>query len=92
MQAMDENAMERQFTEQALRWIVAALIACVALVGIVLLVAAVMVALDPPLWMGVALGTILAVGAAAFAWLVATALASRSDSERDDPVRRIPPS
>lgn len=89
MQAMDENAMERRFAEQAARWIIAALIACVALIGIVLLVAAVVVALNPPLWMGVVVGTVLAVGAAAFAWLVASALASRSDDEREERVRRI---
>ncbi|HVL63960.1 MAG TPA: hypothetical protein VM573_02195 [Actinomycetota bacterium] len=86
---MEKNTMDRQFADQAARWVIAALIACVALIGIVLLVGALVVALDPPMWAAVVLGTGLALGAAAFAWLVASALASRDDRESDR-VRRLP--
>ncbi|HVM34824.1 MAG TPA: hypothetical protein VM784_05715 [Actinomycetota bacterium] len=90
MQMRDEAAMDKQFAGQIARWLIAGIIACVALVGIVLLVGALVVALNPPLWIAVVAGTVLAVAAAAFAWLVATALGSRSEGHDDDRVHRLP--
>lgn len=61
------------------RWGLAAVLAAVALVGLFSVVAAFVWALGPDLpgWVTTVLGAVLAVLAAAFAWVVATALRRR---------------
>lgn len=62
------------------RWVVAALVASAALMGVVILVALVALALQPPDWIQMALGGVIALGTAGFAWLVASALGSGKGS------------
>ena len=59
------------------RWTVGILVSSAAVVGILILVFLVAIALTPPTWVQVALGAALAVGGAAFAWLIAHALGQR---------------
>jgi phosphate/sulfate permease len=47
------------------------------MVGLLILLLLLAVALSPPIWVQVLLGVGLALGGAAFAWLVATALGQR---------------
>jgi ABC-type enterobactin transport system permease subunit len=54
------------------------------MVGIMILLLLIAMALEPPAWVQVLLGAWLALGGAAFAWLLASALGSRDR----DPVRR----
>jgi hypothetical protein len=63
--------------EPLLRWVVAAGIASVAIVGLLTLIVALLLylPLPPSLEMAVAIG--LVVGACAYAWMLATALGSR---------------
>jgi protein-S-isoprenylcysteine O-methyltransferase Ste14 len=70
----------------AIQWGVGCLVGAVALVGVVLLSALIAFYLQPPAWIQVALGVILALGGALLAWLVATAW-GRSSPERRPPVR-----
>lgn len=56
-------------------WVVAVLLSCAALVGVVSIVAVVVWAIgDVPGWVTVALGGGLAAGTAVFAWVIARAL------------------
>ncbi len=63
------------------RWSVGCLVAAAALVGVAILVLLVSVALQPPVWVQVALGVLLAIGGAILAWLVAAALGQASRSQ-----------
>lgn len=66
-----------------LRWVVAGVLALVALIGAMSIVAVfVWAAGDLPGWLIVALGAGLSIGTAVFAWVIASALRStdRSDS------------
>jgi hypothetical protein len=66
-----------------LRWLIAGLLALVALVGTVSVVAVfVWAANDVPAWLTLVVGGGLALGTAAFAWVVASALRSH-DRSRD---------
>ena len=60
----------------AVRWGLAGLIAIAALIGILTLVVAVVLILQPAGWIQSLLGGGLALGSGALAWLVATALGS----------------
>jgi hypothetical protein len=60
----------------ALRWGLAGLLAVAALIGILTLVVAVVLVLQPAGWIQSLLGAGLALGSGAFAWLVASALGS----------------
>jgi hypothetical protein len=60
----------------ALRWGLAGLVAFAALIGILTLVVAVVLVLQPAAWIQSVLGAGLALGSGALAWLVATALRS----------------
>jgi len=60
-----------------LRWGVGCLVASLSTVGLLILVALVAIALEPPRWVQVLLGAGLAVGGAVFAWLIASALGQR---------------
>jgi phosphate/sulfate permease len=53
------------------------------MVGILILVLLVAVALSPPTWVQVLLGVALALGGAAFAWLVATALGQKESQQQE---------
>ncbi len=64
-----------------LRWVAAGLVATAALLGSFILVALIVVALEPPVWVQMVLGVIMAAGTAFLAWLVAAAL-GRNDDER----------
>ena len=62
-----------------LRWTVGCLLGALSTVGVLILVALVAIALEPPTWVQVVLGAALAVGGAVFAWLIASALGQRRD-------------
>jgi hypothetical protein len=77
MQIADsETRIESELVGQMAKWLIAAAIACVALMGSIALLAAMVFVFEPPSWAGVVIGTTLAIGAVAFAWLVASALES----------------
>ena len=83
---------------EVVRWTLGCLVAAVAMVGVLILVLLVAIALSPPAWVQVLLGVALALGGAALAWLVATALGQKESQDRgkagrdpaDPPVRRLP--
>lgn len=93
MLVMSRDARENEIIGQMTKWLIAAFIACVALLGLFALVAALAVVFELPSWVGIVVGTVLAIGAAAFAWLVASALESgrrsRSVGNRNDGVREL---
>jgi protein-S-isoprenylcysteine O-methyltransferase Ste14 len=92
MQALDDDPIKQELIGQMTRWAVAAAIACVALMGVFALVAALLLAFDIPGWLQIVGGTLLAVGTAAFAWLVASALeSSRRHSRENQRPRRLHP-
>jgi hypothetical protein len=62
-----------------MRWVAAGIVATAALLGLVVLVAIIAYALQPPGWLQMVLGVVMAAGAAMFAWLLASAL------RKDDP-------
>ena len=55
------------------RWAVAFAVGGAATIGVVILVFLVALALQPPAWVQIVVGVVLAVGAAIFTWLVASA-------------------
>ena len=65
------------------RWTVGCLVGAAAIVGSLMLVLLVALALQPPEWVQVAAGVLLAGGGALLAWVVATAL-GRSRKRRPD--------
>lgn len=65
------------------RWTVGCLIGAASIVGSLMLVLLVALALQPPEWVQVAAGVLLAGGGALLAWVVATAL-DRSRKRRPD--------
>ena len=71
------------------RWGVGCLVSAVSMVGLLILVLLVAIALSPPTWVQVTLGIALALGGAAFAWLVATALGQKEAKDRH--LAPIPP-
>jgi phosphate/sulfate permease len=79
--------MEPPPTREVVGWGLGCLIAAVSMVGILILVLLVAVALSPPTWVQVLLGVALALGGAAFAWLVATALGQKESQQQDAPDR-----
>ena len=58
----------------AARWTVGCLVGAAAIVGSLMLVLLIALALQPPEWVQVAAGVLLAAGGALLAWVVATAL------------------
>jgi hypothetical protein len=65
-------------SREVVSWAVAALLACAALIGAVSVLAVIVWAVnDVPDWVTLVLGGGLALGAAAFAWIIARALKSR---------------
>ena len=63
------------------RWAVAFAVGGAATIGVVILVFLVALALQPPTWVQVVLGVVMAVGAAIFTWLVANAWGSADGRE-----------
>ena len=68
--------------DEVVRWATAAFLAAAALLGLVVLAAVLTFALEPPAWIQVVIGVVMAAGAAFFAWLIASAL------RKDDPQGR----
>ena len=68
--------------DEVMRWVTAAFVAAAALLGLVVLVAIIAFALQPPGWVQMLLGIAMAGGAVFFAWLVASAL-RKDDSGTD---------
>jgi hypothetical protein len=65
-------------------WGVGCLVASAATLGVVILVFIVAVALQPPVWVQIAIGVALAIGATVLAWLVASAVGqSKADRKTD---------
>ncbi len=60
--------------DDVVRWVAAGVVAAAALLGLLILVAIVAYALQPPGWLQMVLGVAMAAGAAVFAWLLAAAL------------------
>lgn len=58
---------------EVIRWAAGCAVAIATMIGVGILVFLVALALQPPVWLQIALGALLAVGAAIFGWLVATA-------------------
>ncbi|HEV2756947.1 MAG TPA: hypothetical protein VG318_14365 [Actinomycetota bacterium] len=60
--------------DELMRWVAAAFLAGAALLGLLVLASILAFALDPPVWIQVVLGVVMACGAVFFAWLVQSAL------------------
>jgi uncharacterized membrane protein len=67
--------------DELMRWVTAAFLAGAALLGLVVLAAVLTFALDPPDWLQIVVGVVMAAGAVFFAWLIASAL-RKDDSPR----------
>ena len=74
----EEGSQERPLPAEV-RWTVGCLLGTLSTIGVLILVALVAIALEPPTWVQVLLGAGLAVGGAVFAWLIASALGQRRD-------------
>lgn len=61
-------------SDDFVRWVAAGVVAAAALLGLVVLVTMIAYALQPPGWLQMVLGVVMAGGAAFFAWLLASAL------------------
>ena len=73
-QGVDRSAPGAPQADEVMRWVTAAFVAAAALLGLVVLVAILAFALQPPGWVQMLLGVAMAGGAVFFAWLVASAL------------------
>jgi len=92
MAALKRETVKQEIVGQMTKWAVAAAVAFVALMGVFALVAALLIAFEIPQWVQIVGGTVLAVGTAAFAWLVASALeAGRRHSRQNQSRERIRP-
>jgi len=97
MQVADgETRAESELVGQMTKWLIGAAIACVALMGLIALLAAMVFVFEPPSWASVVIGVSLVIGAVAFAWLVASALDSSrrhaaGADRRDDRVTALRP-
>ncbi|HZA41767.1 MAG TPA: hypothetical protein VFA00_14210 [Actinomycetota bacterium] len=88
MQALEREAVKEELVGQMTKWAVAAAVASVALMGVFALTAALLIAFEIPQWIQIVGGTALALGTAAFAWLVASALeASRRNRQQQSSER-----
>lgn len=74
---VNQSEQQRRLTS----WLVAGLLAGVALIGLLAIFMVVVIHFEPPDWVQVVLGVGLVLGACSFAWLLASALTS-SDSAR----------
>jgi hypothetical protein len=76
---LEDKVPEERPLPAEVRWTVGCLLATLSTIGVLILVALVAIALEPPTWVQVLLGASLAVGGAVFAWLIASALGQRRD-------------
>lgn len=100
MQAMEQNrndptrmeprrgSVDAPESVDFMRWVAAGVVAAAALLGLVVLVAIIAYALQPPGWVQMVLGVAMAVGAAIFAWLLASALRKDDRGDRSAPAAR----
>ena len=65
-----------------IRWGVGCAVGAAAMIGVAILVFLVALALQPPTWVQVVLGIVLAIGATVLAWLVARAWTPSDRKER----------
>ena len=72
------------------RWAVGCLISGTATAGLLILVFELALALQPPTWMQIVIGSALAVGGAILAWTIASALGRAGDRRSPDGVMRYP--
>jgi hypothetical protein len=70
----DRAPVDAPEPDDVVRWVAAGVVAAAALLGLLILVAIVAYALQPPGWLQMVLGVAMAAGAAVFAWLLAAAL------------------
>lgn len=70
----DRGATGAPESDDVMRWVAAGIVSAAALLGLVVLVAIVAYALQPPGWVQMILGVAMAAGTAVFAWLLASAL------------------
>ncbi len=82
MERTSRRGEEQTDNPDLLKWAVAMGVGGAATIGILILVFLVSLALQPPIWVQVVVGVILAVGAAIFTWLVAKAWTSPDRSEQ----------
>ena len=68
-------------TDDVMRWVAAGIVAAAALLGLVVLVAMIFYALQPPGWLQIVLGVARVGGTVFFAWLLASAL-RKDDADR----------
>ena len=66
----------------AVQWGVGCIVGAAALVGVVLLAALFAFAVQPPAWVQIVFGVLLAIGAVVLTWLVATAWGRRAQNDR----------
>ena len=85
--SQSKSGMQDPTSPDVVRWTVGCLVAAAATVGVVILVFLVSVALQPPVWLQVALGVTLAAGGAVLAWLVAAALSQGKTSKAPSETR-----
>jgi protein-S-isoprenylcysteine O-methyltransferase Ste14 len=72
---------DKEAADRATKWVIALVIALVALFGVAIFAAVLVAALEPPGWLAATLAVGLVLGAVAFAWLVASALIKSRTSE-----------
>ena len=75
-------------SDDVMRWVAAGVVSTVALLGLVVLVAIAAYFLQPPRWLQIVLGVVMAAGTAAFAWVLAAALRKASEGRAAVPPRR----
>lgn len=73
--------------DDVMRWVTAGIVAAAALLGLAVLAAYIVFALQPPGWLQMVLGAGLVAGAVFFAWLLASALRT-DDADAARPGRR----
>lgn len=67
--------------DDVMRWVAAGIVAAAALLGLLVLVAMIFYALQPPGWLQIVLGVAMVGGTVFFAWLLASAL-RKDDADR----------
>jgi len=60
-----------------MRWVIGVVVGLTAMVGLMILVALVSIALEPPAWLQIVMGVVLVAVACLLTWLVASALGQR---------------
>ena len=81
---MSERRGEIQQPERdaIVAWVAGCAIGGAATLGLLILVFLVFVAIEPPTWVQITIGTVLASGGAVLSWLIAQSLGRRPPKER----------